>query len=229
MLVNMLRLTRRCRQPTQTGGTTTPAATTQTAWPACSSSTPRRAPRCARPEPWKRPPDHASTHILCDTCHCHAALRVAAGWLPDFDKTCVWPPRGLNRPQQILLRLTLPQLIRLQPLDQYDEERTVFIHDWFHTQGDVLAMSLNRRAVSEPKATTMSAAICPALRIGGPTAGAQTACSLPLPARSSSLHGNANVRKLDADGLLHSAGRWTPRSRAGSTAAGTGSTCRSPS
>lgn len=32
----------------------------------------------------------------------------------------------------------------LQPLDTYDEERTVFIHDWFHTQGDVLAMSLNR-------------------------------------------------------------------------------------
>jgi L-ascorbate oxidase len=29
-------------------------------------------------------------------------------------------------------------------LDQYDEERTVFLHDWFHTQGDVLAMSLNR-------------------------------------------------------------------------------------
>ena len=35
----------------------------------------------------------------------------------------------------------------LQPLDQYDEERSVFIHDWFHTQGDVLAMSLNRQAV----------------------------------------------------------------------------------
>jgi hypothetical protein len=32
----------------------------------------------------------------------------------------------------------------LQPLNEYDEERTVFIHDWFHTQGDVLAMSLNR-------------------------------------------------------------------------------------
>jgi hypothetical protein len=60
----------------------------------------------------------------------------------------------LRRPQQIL-RLTLLQPDRLQPLDQYDEERTVFIHDWFHTQGDVLAMSLNRRADSWPNPTPM--------------------------------------------------------------------------
>ena len=33
---------------------------------------------------------------------------------------------------------------RRQGANQYDEERTLLLEDWFHTQGDVLLMQVNR-------------------------------------------------------------------------------------